>query len=161
MNSLWHGTLPSVVQLAITPAPVTGVAGTSAIGSLTVVAKANVALVGVSGTGAVNRPESTGATGYATSGVSATGQVGSLLAGLAVYITGTSATGQVSSIVASIAGSTGVTGVEVTGHVGTIPSVIGTANVTLNGVVANATAGGIIVWGDVFNDPGNTWTEIL
>ena len=105
-------------------ASVTGLAATSAVGSVTVTGPANVSVTGIAGTGGVGSVTVDAAGQVEVTGVGATGGVGSVTVtqgtGVNVALTGSFAVGRV-----GVASATGeiqiqVTGVAATGEVGQV-----------------------------------------
>ena len=102
----------------------TGVAGTGAAGSVTLVGEANVS----------------------PTGVSATGGVGSVAVGvfITVPVTGLEATGTVGDVILTGEGSVLLTGLAGTGQIGD-PTIVGEANVPVTGLAATGGVGGVTV----------------
>jgi hypothetical protein len=105
-------------------ASVTGLAATSAVGSVTVVGPANVSVTGIAGTGGVGSVTVDAAGQVDVTGIAATGGVGAVTVtqgtGVNVALTGSFAVGRV-----GVASATGeiqiqVTGVAATGEVGQV-----------------------------------------
>ncbi len=105
-------------------ASVTGLAATSAVGSVTVVGPANVSVTGIAGTGGVGSVTVDAAGQVDVTGIAATGGVGAVTVtqgtGVNVALTGSFAVGRV-----GVASATGeiqiqVTGVAATGQVGQV-----------------------------------------
>ena len=105
-------------------ASVTGLAATSAVGSVTVVGPANVSVTGIAGTGGVGSVTVDAAGQVEVTGIAATGGVGAVTVtqgtGVNVALTGSFAVGRV-----GVASATGeiqiqVTGVAATGEVGQV-----------------------------------------
>ena len=105
-------------------ASVTGLAATSAVGSVTVVGPANVSVTGIAGTGGVGSVTVDAAGQVDVTGIAATGGVGAVTitqgTGVNVALTGSFAVGRV-----GVASATGeiqiqVTGVAATGEVGQV-----------------------------------------
>ena len=105
-------------------ASVTGLAATSAVGSVTVVGPANVSVTGIAGTGGVGSVTVDAAGQVEVTGIAATGGVGAVTitqgTGVNVALTGSFAVGRV-----GVASATGeiqiqVTGVAATGGVGQV-----------------------------------------
>ena len=82
------------------PVIVTGVAGTSALGSETVVAGATVSVTGVAGTSALGSETVIAAAVFSVTGVAGTSALGSVTAsiGADVIVTGVSATGGIGTV---------------------------------------------------------------
>ena len=121
--SLADGDLQISFQLGV-GASVTGLAATSAVGSVTVTGPANVSVTGIAGTGGVGSVTVDAAGQVDVTGIAATGGVGAVTitqgTGVNVALTGSFAVGRV-----GVASATGeiqiqVTGVAATGEVGQV-----------------------------------------
>lgn len=128
----------------------TGASATGAAGTATVAAKARVTPTGVGATGAVGTLTTTGKANTTLTGVGATGAVGivtvTTAGAVSVNLTGVAGTGAVGSVTVDIGGSVSVTptGVSATGAVGT-PTGTGKARTTLTGVGATGAVGTVTV----------------
>ena len=121
--SLADGDLQISFQLGVGES-VTGVAATSAVGSVTVTGPANVSVTGIAATGGVGAVTVDAAGQVDVTGLAATSAVGSVTVtqgtGVTVALTGSSATGRV-----GVASATGqiqvqITGLSATGEVGQV-----------------------------------------
>ena len=134
------GQVGSVTVVAEANVPVTGLEATASVGSVTVVAEANVFPTGLEATGEVGVLASvTGTANVYPTGVEGTGAVGTAtVSGDAnVPVTGLEATMAVGSVTVQANADVDVTGVEATGQVGTA-AVVGGATVEVTGVSAEA-----------------------
>tara|TARA_R100001460_G_scaffold30698_5_gene60558 strand:+ start:5563 stop:8166 length:2604 start_codon:yes stop_codon:yes gene_type:complete len=123
---------------------VTGVAATGTLGSVTVIATANISVsaTGVEGTATLgNETVAAGATATAT-GLSASSGLGaeSVTGGAVIAPTGNQGVANAGSMIISGAAVTGVTGTASTSGLGD-ESVVGTANVSVTGVSGTAAVG--------------------
>jgi hypothetical protein len=125
-----------------------GVEGTSAVGSVTASISVTVPITGVEGTSAVGSLGFTKSGSVALTGVEGTSAVGSLgfTKSGTVALTGVEGTSAVGSVGFTKGGSAGIIGVEGTSAVGSVGSV---HSVALTGVEGTSVAGNVIVSGDV------------
>jgi len=126
----------------------TGVASTSAVGTLATTGAAQTTLSGVEATSSVGVLAATGGASLGLTGVSATSAVGSLSAigGASFTLTGVEAVGS-PGVLSSIGGASfTITGVEAQAMVGTITAGVG-AIVALEGVSASSAVGTLTVTG--------------
>lgn len=134
----------------ITASP-TGVAGTGAVGSLSITTDTSFSLTGVSGTGQVGTLTTAAGLTVEISGNSATGSVGTLspIWDSAISITGVGGTGAVGTLSVTAGNLVEPTGVEGTGQVGSL-SFVSDVTLTIAGV------GGIGAVGDVTTISGTS-----
>ena len=153
-NSGAAGQVGSVTVVAEANVPVTGLEATGNVGSVLVKADANTNVTGLEATGNVGSVTVTGTANVFPTGVEATGQVGTAtISGDAnVPVTGLEATANVGSVTVQANADVSVTGLEATGVVGTVTT-SSDANVSVTGVSAEAItpAGG----GPAFTADGN------
>jgi hypothetical protein len=104
------------------PVVVTGEAATGAVGSVVVVAEANVPVTGLEATGGVGTVLVSAAANVAVTGLEATGVDGNVtvVAAANVFPTGVEATGAAGTVTVDAAANVPVTGLEATGAVGTV-----------------------------------------
>jgi hypothetical protein len=121
-NAGASGQVGSVTVVAEANVPVTGLAATGSVGGVTVIAEANVPVTGLEAAGAVGGVTVIAAANVDVTGVSATGFVGSVTVDAAanVFVTGVSAAGAVGSVEIEGAANVPVTGLEGTGAVGSV-----------------------------------------
>jgi len=138
-NSGAAGQVGSVTVVAEANVPVTGLEATGNVGSVTVQANADVSVTGVEATGAVGAVTVTADANVSPTGLEATGAVGTAtVSGDAnIPVTGLEATGNVGSVTVQANADVAVTGLEATGAVGTV-TMEGDANVSVTGVSADA-----------------------
>ena len=123
------GTVTPSITIALTGVQATGAAGT-------VAPSRTVALTGAVGTGSVGTVAASQAGSAAASGVQGTGQVGTVLSSRTIALTGAAGAGNVGTVVPTIPRA--LTGVQATGQVSPpIPS----TTVALTGVVATGQVG--------------------
>ena len=128
------------------PVIVTGEAATGAVGTVSVVAEANVPTTGLSATGAVGSVSVIADANVVVTGETATGALGTvaIVAEANVFPTGVEATGNVGTVDISGEANVPVTGLEATGNVGTV-TVQANANVSVNGLEATGQVGTVAV----------------
>jgi hypothetical protein len=138
-NSGAAGQVGSVTVVAEANVPVTGLEATGNVGSVTVQANADVSVTGVSATGSVGSVTVIGTANVFPTGLEATGQVGAAtISGDAnVPVTGLEATANVGSVTVQANADVSVTGLEATGAVGSVTTA-SDANVSVTGVSAEA-----------------------
>jgi hypothetical protein len=121
-NAGASGQVGSVTIVAEANVLVTGVFGTGQIGAVTVEADANAPVTGLEMTGAVGGVTVIADANVDVTGVSATGFVGSVAVNAAanVTVTGVAGTGQVGPVTVEADANVPVTGLEATGAVGTV-----------------------------------------
>jgi hypothetical protein len=138
-NSGAAGQVGSVTIVAEANVPVTGLEATANVGSVLVQANADVSVTGVSATGNVGSVTVIGTANVFPTGLEATGQVGTAtISGDAIVpVTGLEATGNVGSVTVQANADVSVTGLEATGAVGTVTTG-SDANVSVTGVSADA-----------------------
>ena len=126
--------------------PVTGVAGTGNVGSVTVATDQVIAVTGLQATGNVGTVTVVTDQVIAVTGLEATGQVGSVnvALGATVPVTGLEATGGVGSVTVATDQVIAVTGLEATGQVGTVAVSI-PVDVAVTGLEATGQVGTVDV----------------
>jgi len=128
------------------PVIVTGVAGTSAVGTVAVVAEANVPATGLAATGGVGSVTVTGVANVVTTGETGTGAVGTVVvaANADVGVTGSAGTGGVGTVTMTGDANVPQTGIVGTGAVGTVV-VAANADVGVTGESATGATGSVDV----------------
>jgi hypothetical protein len=126
---------------------------TGSVGSVSVVAEANVFPTGVSAAGGIGSVVvNAGAVIDIPSGLQAQGFVhGGFIevnAGATAPVTGLEATPSVGSVTVEVRASVSVTGLEATADVGDI-AVVAKANVSVTGVSASGLVNPVLVWGTI------------
>jgi|DEB0MinimDraft_6_1074348.scaffolds.fasta_scaffold05856_6 hypothetical protein len=133
------GAVGSVTVVAEANVFPTGLEATGAVGTVTVDAEANVPVTGLEATGSVGGVTVTADANINVTGLEATGEVGSatVVGEANVTVTGVEATGAVGTVTVDTETNAPVTGLEATGAVGTVTTA-GAANVSVTGVSAEA-----------------------
>ena len=131
------------------PVELTGVSATGAVGSVSVVAEANVPATGLQATGNVGSVTVSADANVAVTGEAGTTGLGSVtvVADANVAVTGVSSTGQVGSVTVTADANAPVTGLQGTMGLGSVV-VQADANVAVTGIAATVSEGSVTVTGD-------------
>ena len=138
----------------------TGVSATASVNSVSsVTGTAVVSPTGVAATGAVGSVTITADSTFTVTGVAATGAIGKVH--IPIFVTGVSATGAIGTVtITEGSGATALpTGVSATMSLGSV-TITGEGTVPATGLAATGQIGQVLVWGEIVPDSGTIWTPV-
>ena len=163
-DTLIVNSAPGDVNITVTGTAViepTGEAGTSALGTPTLIHGPVVKPTGFSVTGSIGDATPLANADVEPTGVSSSGQIGNsfILGNADVDVTGQAGTTSLGTVTPFAGARPTPTGVSSTGQIGN-PSILVDANVLLTGVSGSGGIGNVIIWSEIRPTPTATWTEV-